>query len=429
MSAALPSAAMPGQAPGAVDRLQTATVLTVSNCDDSGPGSLRASLVGAANGAVVDMTGLACSTISLSTGALIVQPPADNLTLNGPTDHALTITGNDLGRVLVHNGEGTLTLDHVTVTHGSYTSGYYGGGCIYGYGSVALQHSTVSNCTLNLPSGLWVKGGGIYAKGDLALTDSVVSGNQAIIGDGVLYAYGGGASIKGNLTCTRSSIRDNISAGPSNKSLGGGAFVLGSVQAYGCTISGNQSGHSAGLQIYGSGTFTNSTISGNSSTGTYAGIFIQHTLTLDHCTIAFNTHFQKTFGAGIFTVGNAVVMNSSIIARNASTQNAANYDLAAAPTTSLSGSSNLITASNKTLPFGTISADPMLAPLASNGGATRTHAPLPGSPAIDTGNNVHDLPWDQRGTGHPRVVGVESDIGAFELEADVIFANGFDGFN
>lgn len=35
----------------------------------------------------------------------------------------------------------------------------------------------------------------------------------------------------------------------------------------------------------------------------------------------------------------------------------------------------------------------------------------------------------KRGTGHPRVVGVESDIGAFGLEADVIFANGFDGFN
>jgi Ca2+-binding RTX toxin-like protein len=53
--------------------------------------------------------------------------------------------------------------------------------------------------------------------------------------------------------------------------------------------------------------------------------------------------------------------------------------------------------------------DPMLAPLADNGGRTPTHALLDGSPAIDSGS-TSALPTDQRGA--PRA-GV-ADIGAYE---------------
>ena len=45
--------------------------ITVTNCDDSGPGSLRDALNGASDGDIIDLTQLACSTISLTTGALI----------------------------------------------------------------------------------------------------------------------------------------------------------------------------------------------------------------------------------------------------------------------------------------------------------------------------------------------------------------------
>ena len=62
--------------------------------------------------------------------------------------------------------------------------------------------------------------------------------------------------------------------------------------------------------------------------------------------------------------------------------------------------------------------DPMLAPLAFNGGPTQTHAPLQGSSAIDGGDNAGAPATDQRGVARPRdgdgngskVV----DIGAFE---------------
>jgi len=77
------------------------------------------------------------------------------------------------------------------------------------------------------------------------------------------------------------------------------------------------------------------------------------------------------------------------------------------------------------VPSDTIFADPLLAPLADNGGLTPTHALLSGSPAIDAGD---DGGWDtdQRGTGYPRVLNAHADIGAYEVDPDLIFRNGFD---
>ena len=60
--------------------------------------------------------------------------------------------------------------------------------------------------------------------------------------------------------------------------------------------------------------------------------------------------------------------------------------------------------------------DPLLGPLADNGGPTLTHALLAGSPAIDRGSNPAGLAWDQRGAGFARVSGVRADAGAFELQ-------------
>jgi hypothetical protein len=60
-----------------------------------------------------------------------------------------------------------------------------------------------------------------------------------------------------------------------------------------------------------------------------------------------------------------------------------------------------------------------LAPLASNGGHTQTHALVRGSPALDTGDDAvlggpFALTTDQRGL--PRRSGLHVDIGAFELQ-------------
>ena len=82
----------------------------------------------------------------------------------------------------------------------------------------------------------------------------------------------------------------------------------------------------------------------------------------------------------------------------------------------VSGANNLVTAADATvaLPAQTLHVHPLLLPLANNGGPTRTHALGVGSPALDTGNNVANLPTDQRGVAFPRVLGAAADIGAFE---------------
>jgi hypothetical protein len=59
-------------------------------------------------------------------------------------------------------------------------------------------------------------------------------------------------------------------------------------------------------------------------------------------------------------------------------------------------------------------ANPLLGPLAFNGGPTQTMALLPGSPAIGTGANPLGLPTDQRGLGFPRTTNGTTDMGAFQ---------------
>ena len=76
-----------------------------------------------------------------------------------------------------------------------------------------------------------------------------------------------------------------------------------------------------------------------------------------------------------------------------------------------------------------------LAPLADYGGPTRTMALLPGSPAIDTGDNaaIANPPFsgppftDQRGTGFARIANGTVDIGAFESRGFSISATSGSG--
>ena len=46
--------------------------------------------------------------------------------------------------------------------------------------------------------------------------------------------------------------------------------------------------------------------------------------------------------------------------------------------------------------------------------------------AIDAGNNVTGVDFDQRGTSFARSMGAAPDIGAYELNPDIIFIGGFE---
>ena len=60
------------------------------------------------------------------------------------------------------------------------------------------------------------------------------------------------------------------------------------------------------------------------------------------------------------------------------------------------------------------SIDPVLGALADNGGPTLTHGLLPGSPAINAGDDADCPATDQRGAARPTAA---CDIGAYEFGA------------
>ena len=183
-----------------------AAISSVDNCNDAGAGSLRNAIEIADDPAIIDMTALACSTITLTTGKISTN--IVDITLNGPTDHALTISGNHLNSVFLHSGglTGTLTLDHLNIADGEVTGFVAYGGCIFTAGNLTLQNSTVSNCAAN---GMYPgRGGGVYVRKDLILNDSSVSDNHA--SSQTEQAVGGGAYVIGTLTVNRATIRGTL---------------------------------------------------------------------------------------------------------------------------------------------------------------------------------------------------------------------------
>ncbi len=70
---------------------------------------------------------------------------------------------------------------------------------------------------------------------------------------------------------------------------------------------------------------------------------------------------------------------------------------------------------------GVITNNPQLGPLTNNGGPTLTMAPLPGSPALDAGDNALAPATDQRGL--PRIWNGKVDLGAVESQTPFSFTS------
>ena len=75
---------------------QRSPTLAVSNCNDAGPGSLRNAVAAAADGETIDLTQLACSPITLTTGAINVS--VETLTLQGPGAQQLSVDKGEIQR-------------------------------------------------------------------------------------------------------------------------------------------------------------------------------------------------------------------------------------------------------------------------------------------------------------------------------------------
>ena len=292
-------------------------------------------------------------------------------------------------RVFLVEEGATAILERMTIRHGRPSIQKEGGGGVMNYGTLTLRHCVVSDNTAN-------DGAGIYNNGTLTLLHSTVRDNLADAIAPVGFECGSGGGIKsasGTLTLLHSTVNGNQAEGK-----GGGVHV-----ACACTA-----------------VFTNSTISGNKAAGSGGGIHVKGTLELVNCTISQNATSEK--GGGVFIgIGGRLDYVNTIIANNVGGKNCALGGQGDYRGEGVLGiSSNNLVKDNTCSPD--YAGDPLLGPLADNGGDTLTHALLPGSPAIDAISVVScTLPTDQRGA--PRPVTQTSpatpcDIGAYELQAD-----------
>ncbi|HEY6544148.1 MAG TPA: choice-of-anchor Q domain-containing protein [Dokdonella sp.] len=410
----------------------------VENCNDSGAGSLRAAYGSALDGDIVDLSQLACSTITLASGPIVSAPATGYVTLQGPYESELTISGNHADRVIIHDGA-RVAVHNLRVVAG-VTHSANGGGCIYSTGDVALLDATVTDCETSTSGITKAIGGGVRAHRAVVLRRSRVTGNRAQA-DGA-DAEGGGLHALYLLTAFQNMISGNIAdTDAGHFARGGGVFAAEYLRLDATTLSGNSASHGAAAYVGSSTQFVtpnliNVTLSGNHASGAGGGLFAADGIELYNSTVTGNSAVFD-FGAGVYIAGGDVRLHSTIVAGNSSGDGLNAADIGGHAGAVISGSHNLVVASTLALPADTIAAEPMLAALGDNGGGVLTHALLPGSPAIDAGANPRGEHTDERAFVCPpvgqcaqaaRTLGAATDIGAFESGSpDRIFDDGFEG--
>ncbi len=300
---------------------------------------------------------------------------------------------------------GPIIVDH-SMVHGNTSS--EGGGIYTASGAITLNYGVVRG---NTSSGL---GGGVYtASGVITLNDSVVSRNTS-------FSHGGGIfSSSGSVTLLRTTVSENTSS-----SFSGSIYTSdGEVRLVSSTVS-----DSSAIAIQtrtGPVTLANSTVSGSGSSGITS---TSGDVSLDGSTVSGNVggiHIVTSSSSAEYAI---VEFVNSIVAGNTARGTAlelrADADTLFLVSHSLIGNltNGLTELQLQRINDGEgnlIGVDPLLGRLAENGGPTRTHALLPGSPAIDAGDPGQraSLSYDQRGFNFARVVGGRIDIGAYEAGA------------
>jgi hypothetical protein len=353
----------------------------------------------------------------------------NNATLYGPTGlptirSTITMVGNGSTirrapsapafRILTIGDTGSLRLLNTTVTGGravggaSYNSSGGNGGAMYVAGGLlTLTNTIISGNSARI-------GGGVDAyNGNIRITHSIISGNT---GSGVTALYS-------NLAVINSAISNNAGSGIFDASPEGG---LGSITVTSSTISGNlkaglSGGESGRLKI------TNSTISGNDQ-GIAGGSGEGLDLELTHSTVTGNARAGVFVNAGSY--GSSITFARSLISGNGGREvfiEKSKYSTSLVTANHF----NVFGHSGKARVTGFAPGPTDIVPrqllnavlnptLANNGGFTRTHALVTGSPAIDAVLNVCPPPGiDQRRVPRPqdgdRDGGAVCDTGAFEF--------------
>lgn len=286
---------------------------------------------------------------------------------------------------------------------------------------VIVNDSVISNNKIDEGAFFNASGGGIIAR-DVEVHHSTIANNTA-------KGQGGGILADRTVTIVDSTVKDNQTNGD-----GGGVWGRLDVTLIRSTVSGNRtmgsSGRGAGVFADDDVTVDQSTISGNTAygSGSYAGgLLAADSITITSSTITGN-RVMNGEGGGVHhadTGNDSITIRNSVIAGNISTFGGPDLNHRSGGTSNLTVEYSLIgdttesTIDETTGTGNLINIDPLLGPLADNGGSSQTHALLPGSPALNSGDPT--IPFvagetDQRSVGHARVAFNRIDVGAYEAQ-------------
>jgi hypothetical protein len=401
-----------------VDRTDDVAAATACAPAAANDCSLRGAIIAANANAGPDTIDVPAGTYTLTTTGRAEDMAAtgdlditDDLTLTGAGAVTTIIDGGALDRVFHSDPFGTgidVTIDGVTIQNGSSIVISF----VLADGG-AVRNGTSNTASANTAGTLTIKnsviqastteraGGGIANAGTLVVMDTTVTGNTGNNGGGLFQED------TGAMTLTRSTVSGNT--GSQGGGMFFGAFSIGAdpmVTIADSTISGNTAPNAGGI-FYNRGTLTvrNTTISGNTGKGIFAG---DTDATLRNCTIAGNTSNGVD---GPVRLGNTIVAgNSGSDCLGTITSDGHNLIVNVGCTITGDTTGNLL------------GIDPELAALADNGGPTLTRAIASDSPAFDAGDPATPgsggtacEATDQRGIARPQPVGGKCDIGAFEL--------------
>lgn len=364
----------------------SAATFTVSKTEDTADGkcdadcSLREAIIAANATPAADQIVVPAGTYQLTikgpgedaaaTGDLDLTQPVEVL---GAGARTTTIRGDGTDRVFDVRAEGAVTIAGMTIEGGRGVE--QGAGIDTSSGTTAFT-----------------------------LRDAAVLGNQTSDPEEVTSRQGAGLFLNaGHSTIERVLVSGNVA-----HSIPGDNFAP----------------QGAGIFINEVATLTNDTITGNTieqGGGAFApqggGIFVNETATMTNVTLS-NNSMSGGEGAGVF-YNETTTMSHTIVAGN-TIKGSPNQCVTNSPVTSLDGNLSTEPVECSFTQPGDVTADPLLLPLANNGGPTDTEALAAGSPALDRVPFANCPAEDQRGFARA-FAGTGCDFGAFESGAPGTF--------
>ncbi|MEN0013037.1 MAG: choice-of-anchor Q domain-containing protein, partial [Solirubrobacteraceae bacterium] len=450
-----------------------ATFAVTRTADDLSAGSLRWA-VAQANGAagadtITVPAGTFTRTLAQSTNAAVPDVESGDLnvtgdvTIQGAGAASTIIDAAGLDRVFEVRGGAQVTLKGLAVTGGAEVDeNVGGGGVLVDAGTLTLDAVTVSRNSSD--SG----GGGLFAVDAGGQTSSLILKNGSKVSDNTTDYRGGGVELLRGATAA---ITDAVIAGNTSRDSGGGIShdADGALTISRTAISGNAGGASGGIEAGGPIRISDSSVVDNTSDvaakNPGGGIFFQSGAQpvaagapmIERSLVAGNTAWN---GAGIISMNAVTAVNVTISGNHASTYGGGVTSVVqGAFTTTLVNS----TVTGNTAPDGgsalarcpatpdscqtipgsievrnsivdgtcnltvtdgghnlgtsagcgaTVVPELKLGPLAANGGPTKTHELLTGSPAIDAAGAADCPATDQRGLAR---TASRCDVGAYEV--------------